>query len=1046
MRTTVTAVIVAHSGDWLDATLEALAAQTVQADRIIGVVNGKNEEVAAKFQAFGATQVIATGTKVSFGGAVSFAEKLVPLAQELPEFTADPEFLALHGTVAAAAAPTVAVDEWLWLLTEDSAPEPKALRALLSSVLRAPSVVIAGPKLIDWDQPERIVELGQGLTVSGDRWLLRRQELDQQQYDHLQDALGVGPTGMLVRRTTWRELEGFDPALPVYDDALDLCVRARLSGHRVVVAPRARVRVAMTGIAGPALTRKHGVMRKNHTQARISHLHRRISYAPPIATFFMWLLLPLLGLFRMGWALLREQPGNMLGELWAALVVFCRPGALLRSRRRVKRSNLTGWGAIRPLRTEAKAVRTAKLIDKEAILAAQGRARKELHFITTGGLTTLLISVLASVALTWWLYGQEALTGGSSARLSSFQQLWANTRIAEGVPADPFTWVLAVLGSATFFDPSLALVIFLALAIPLATLGGWMWGAQFTVSPIARAFTAFAWSLSPVLLGSIDHARIQTVVLTVVLPWLLLAATRAHESWAWAGTCSLLAATALAAAPVLIPFGVLLLVVGCATHPRQLTRILSTAIAPAALFFPVAAHAFVHRDFWALLRDPGITSAYQPANLRQLLLGFPSFDLDGWGSWFNTLGLTVSPTLLIGLFFLPLALLALLGAFTARPQLVIHAALLGGGGMVTAFFSSHTALTVAGNESVNLWAGSGLALYWIALITLAACGTSKLHRLNTTAVVATLLSCALAVSPLLLNLATGRSEARHHSVQVPSLIAAAGNENQNLQTLKITALAPDAIRTQIITGSGTTLDELRTASFTVDRTPRDIQTAAVVQALFSPGSTTVSETLAQVGISYVLLDSAGDDVTRAELQRLLEEQGALETAGVTAAGHVWRASAVDQEAIQAAQEALSQEREAAESRDPFVHLAELPLTASMVWLVQVIVLGGVILLALPTGAVAEQPPRRKRLRRDAAQMHVIDTTAADILHKRTEKKQRAARRRRLQKRTAKLLQKQQEHQQHSEAVTAQEPQLESPAQESKHGEYHEQQQETRNDQ
>lgn len=479
MRTTITALIVAQNGNWLEATLEALAEQSVQANRVIGIINGKHEGLAEKFAAAGVTQIIALNQKTSFGKAITLAEQQIPLASALNTAeqnntnasNAEPEYLINSSLLAhnsadfnhaqitnpaehssqAESTDTAQIDEWLWLLTEDSAPEPKALKSLLSSVLRAPSVAIAGPKLIDWDNPERIIELGQGLTRYGNRWLLRRGELDQQQYDHLQDSLGVGPTGMLVRRSTWRELGGFDPALPVYDDGLDLCVRARLAGHRVIVAPRARVRAALTGIAGPRNAYTRGTIRKNHYQARLSQLHRRISYAPALAAFCAWFALPIFGILRMMWALLREQPGNMLAELFAALTAFFNPGAILRSRRAIKRNNVTGWGAIRPLRTDPKSVRTARLIDKEALLVAQGRARKELHFIATGGLSTLLVSVLLSVALTWWLYGQNELTGGGSAQLSDFSQLWANTRIAEGIPADPFTWVLAILGSLTFF-------------------------------------------------------------------------------------------------------------------------------------------------------------------------------------------------------------------------------------------------------------------------------------------------------------------------------------------------------------------------------------------------------------------------------------------------------------------------------------------------------------------------------------------------------------------------------------------------------------------
>src|SRR5690606_23586354 len=172
------------------------------------------------------------------------------------------------------------------------------------------------------------IELSQGLTWSGARWVLDRDELDQQQYDHYEDVLGVGPAGMLVRRDVWERLGGFDPALPVYDDGLDFSVRARLAGYRVVVAPEARLRFARTGIAGPEINHRNSVLQRAHRRARTAQLHRRVTYAPAIIAPFIWLALPIIGVLGMLWALIRERPGTMIGELLAALTVFFRPGRI----------------------------------------------------------------------------------------------------------------------------------------------------------------------------------------------------------------------------------------------------------------------------------------------------------------------------------------------------------------------------------------------------------------------------------------------------------------------------------------------------------------------------------------------------------------------------------------------------------------------------------------------------------------------------------------------------------------------------------------------
>ena len=929
MRTTVSAILVAENGGvWLEETLKALASQSMTPDRVVIVVNGANDELGKALAHSGVDAVFTTGAKRSFGEAVAHAEQSL-----------DPVDPGEH-------------EELLWLLTEDSAPEPRALRYLFRQVAAAPSVAIAGPKLIDWDHPERIVELGQSLTRHGSRWLLRRQELDQQQYDHLQDTMGVGPTGMLVRRSVWRDLGGFDPALPAWDDGLDFSVRARLAGHRVVVAPKARVRAALSGVAGPRIDRSRKVMRQAHRKARTAQLHRRLSYAPALLAPIYWLGLPFVAVLRVLWSLLREQPGYMVGEFVSAFSVMFRPASIVRARKRIRHNNIAGWAAVRPLRVDPKTVRTSRIIDREAILSAQGRRRSELHFISTGGLSVLLVSVVLSVVLTWWLFVEDTLTGGSMIPLNDIGPLWQNTRMLEGVPADPFTWVLAVLGTLTFFNPSLALVVFLAASIPLASLGGWLWGAQFTHSTAGRALAAFAWALSPVVLGSIDHGRFGTVLLAVILPWLLIAATRAHQSWSWAGTASILAAAGLATAPILIPIALLLWILGMVIHPRNAARVASTAIAPAVLFLPKLAYVLTNGKFVDLFRDPGVNGPYEPGSLWHLLLGFPEFGLEGWGSILDSLGIQFAPaTLIVGVLFLPLALLALLGLFTGKVSVSIFSALLGGLGLATAVAAGQISLTTSGTEQVPLWTGSGLALYWIAIVTLAGSGTSVLGKAGGPLATVAVLCAALGIAPLASHMLLGHSEVRESSSGMPSIVQAAGAQDPALRTLVITAEGDNQLHTEVVRGSGRHLDDIRSSTYTSRLTADDEAIAELTGSLASLGATDLEEQFQHTNIGYVLLRETGDASERGQLQSVMDEHGTLEGSGRTDAGILWRVvEATDGEVPEAA----------ASDQATVFNLVTWKVTAHTVWWIQIIVLVGMFLLALPTGEVVERPERRKR--------------------------------------------------------------------------------------
>ena len=931
MRSTVTAVLVAtQGGEWLDETIAGIASQTRRPNAIIAVNNGGAERVGAQLVGAnlgepGTARVIGVQSRVSFGRAVSAALSTAAPGEH-PE------------------------EEWIWLLSEDSCPEPEALEHILSSVQRAQSVAVAGPKLVDWDHPERIIELGQSLTQNGSRWLLRRQELDQQQYDHLQDVLGVGPVGMLIRRDVWEELGGFDPAYTSYDDGLDFCVRTRLAGYRVEVAPESRVRFARSGVAGPHIDRSRKVLRAAHRQARTAHLHRRIAYAPAVSAFFLWLGLPLLALFRVCWALIREQPGNMIGEFVAAFAVFFRPGALIASRKRVRAASSVGWSAIRPLRTDRKTVRTARMIDREAILAAQGRVAREMHFVSTGGLAVLIVSAAVAIALTWWALPQTSLVGGGLAPLSSIDELWRHTRTIDGVPADPFAWVLAVLGSVTFWNPSHALVLLIIVAVPLSALGAWIWAAQITESTAARALLALGFALSPVLLGSIASGRITTLVLAVVMPWLLLAATRCRESWSWAGTASLLAGVALACAPVLLPAAIIFLVVGALSSVRGALRVLSIAIVPLVLFAPkLIARIFGGRPL-DLVLDPGIVLPYEPGNTWHLLLGFPEFGLDGWGRILGSIGLGGAPaTLLVGVLMLPLALLAVLGIYTGRVAVTVLHALLGGLGVVTAVFSSHLLLTTSGDASVAVWTGSGLVLYWLALLGLAAVGAETARRAAPAIAAVAVIAALVAAGPIALRLVTGNVPMQPGDTQMPAIVRVAGEQHPNTRTLVVTATGERSLHAEYVTGTGQTLDEIRTAALAGKPTADEQQTAELVGALASIGGEDVGEALASARVSYVLLTPGDDPAEETAFQRTLDQHPELTGVGTTKQGLLWRVS----DATTAR----------GEQGDDAAALTGTSFGGHTVWIVQLALLFAMVLLALPTGEVVERPERRKRPKR-----------------------------------------------------------------------------------
>lgn len=157
----------------------------------------------------------------------------------------------LGQAVSAARADNLAAVDYLWLLHDDSAPDPACLGKLVQAFENSTTLGIAGPKALDWDEPDTLASVGIHATRSGKRLsLFDLGELDQGQYDSISDVLAVGSAGMLIKAQLWDRLRASSPLLSPFTEALELGRRARMAGYRVCLVPSARIYHAQAGLYG----------------------------------------------------------------------------------------------------------------------------------------------------------------------------------------------------------------------------------------------------------------------------------------------------------------------------------------------------------------------------------------------------------------------------------------------------------------------------------------------------------------------------------------------------------------------------------------------------------------------------------------------------------------------------------------------------------------------------------------------------------------------------------------------------------------------------
>ncbi len=221
-------VLVCHDGDqWLSTALSALRRQRIRPRHVIAVDTGSHDRtpkvLAEAEDLLDGVLTLPRGT--GFGTAVRIA------VEHAVERWGDP-------------------GKWVWLLHDDSAPEPDCLAALLTAVEVSPSAAVLGPLCLDWVDSRLVVEAGLSTDSSGHRQTGLSSAEHSASFQQSTEVLAVSSAGSLIRREVWHELGGYDEAMPLLRDDLDFGWRANRAGHLVLCVPVARMRHARAATKG----------------------------------------------------------------------------------------------------------------------------------------------------------------------------------------------------------------------------------------------------------------------------------------------------------------------------------------------------------------------------------------------------------------------------------------------------------------------------------------------------------------------------------------------------------------------------------------------------------------------------------------------------------------------------------------------------------------------------------------------------------------------------------------------------------------------------
>ncbi|MBT2546382.1 glycosyltransferase family 2 protein, partial [Streptomyces sp. ISL-44] len=751
-RHVVTAVLVAHDGDrWLPRTLAGLLGQERPAQNHMAADTGSADESARLLtQAFGDDRVLHLARRTGFGTAVDEAVRtagtLTP--EDLPYLKRPSGWDPVSRTWRDDAydlpeLPHGEPVQWLWLLHDDSAPEPDALTELLRVADENPDAAVIGPKLRGWYDKKQLLEAGVTIARSGRRWTgLDRREQDQGQHDQVRPVLSVSTAGMLVRRDVYDALGGFDKRLPLMRDDVDLCWRAQSAGHTVLVAPDAVMRHAEAAArerrtvdcAGRTTASPHRVDKAGAVYTMLANSSGR---ALPYV-----LLRVLLGtVLRTLAYLVGKAPGQAVDEVTGLLATLLRPGRVLVARRARRRPAVPA-AELRPLfpppgaslRANAEqlagyfgdardsdsvpagrhgggSILTAPGEDGDYPAAEERFAR--LKRIARNPAPVLFgLLLLVSLAACRALIGGGSLMGGAllpapdsgPGLWRAYTDGWQAVSTGSTADAPPYLAVLGAFSTLLFGSTHAALTLLLVGSVPLAGLTAYFASRPLVESRLLRAWAAIAYAFLPAVTGALAGGRLGTAVLAVLLPLIARSAVAAfgfgdgdRSSWRAVWTYTLLLTAATAFTPVVWPLAAVLGAAALVFHRAQWKtygpRLLATLAVPLLVLAPWSLGLLTHPG--RFLHEAGLPFGTGSASALDLLGISPG-----------------GPGAAGGLLLLGIVLAALGALLRADRQFAVR----------TAWATALAALLLAVLLNRSAWAGPATLVYGLALLTAAAVG------------------------------------------------------------------------------------------------------------------------------------------------------------------------------------------------------------------------------------------------------------------------------------------------------------------------------------
>ncbi len=419
---------------------------------------------------------------------------------------------------------------------DDVAPEPETIRVLVEEAYRSNAGIVC-PKLVDWDQPDRLLAVGQSVDKTGVvADLVDVGELDQEQHDSVRDVFCATSGCLLVRADLFVTLQGFDPGIDLFGEALNISWRSQIAGARVVVAPGVRVRhVQAMGRGRRAGWEDPGAADRAYAR---QEEHRIRTILSCYGIFHLIRVLPQAVVLTVAQVVVQFVTGR---AATARASVMAWPRALrpmrslLSARRRAQRLRTVGDTEVRRLQTPGsaslKAFLRATFGGANPLEALTARRTVSSRLATRGWRLPAAAWGVTAVVLLW---GSRSLLGHHLPGVgtlpafhggpSDWWHLWWSGWRADGLgstgPTSPALALLALSGTVLLGGIGVLQKVLILGPLFIGPLGAYR-SARPLASPAARAAVLVSYAVVPLPFNALAGGHWSGLVAYAAAPWLL---------------------------------------------------------------------------------------------------------------------------------------------------------------------------------------------------------------------------------------------------------------------------------------------------------------------------------------------------------------------------------------------------------------------------------------------------------------------------------------------------------------------------------------------